>query len=144
MKRLDKTVLVMAGGTGGHIFPALAVADVLRDTGWRVVWLGNPEGMEGRIVPPRGYDLETLRFAALRGKGLLRKLALPFNLLRGFWQAAKILKRVQPAVAIGMGGYVTFPGGVMAMLLGVPFSFTNRIPFRVWPTGCWPDLPAGC
>ncbi len=115
-----KTLLVMAGGTGGHIFPGLAVADYLRDQGWRVVWLGNPDGMEARLVPARGYELAPLRFGALRGKGLVRKLMLPFNLLTGFWQARKELLRIEPDVVLGMGGFVSFPGGMMAALLRRP------------------------
>lgn len=112
--------MVMAGGTGGHIFPALAVAHALHDAGWRVVWLGNPEGMEARLVPQHGFEMVHLKFAALRGKGLLRKLLLPFNLLRGFWQALKAIRQVKPNIVLGMGGYITFPGGMMAALTGVP------------------------
>ena len=107
-------------GTGGHIFPALAVAEKMRERGWRVVWLGNPEGMEARLVPPRGFEMVHLNFTALRGKGLMRKLMLPVNLLRGFWQARKIIRQVEPNVVLGMGGYITFPGGMMAALLGKP------------------------
>ena len=114
------TLMVMAGGTGGHIYPGLAVADALRDRGWKVVWMGNPEGMEARIVPASGYEVAWVRFAALRGKGLLRKLLLPFNLLKGFAQALAQIRRVRPDVVLGMGGYVTFPGGMMASLLGRP------------------------
>ncbi|WP_374338457.1 undecaprenyldiphospho-muramoylpentapeptide beta-N-acetylglucosaminyltransferase [Methyloversatilis sp.] len=112
--------LIMAGGTGGHIYPGLAVADELRARGWRIVWLGNADGMEARIVPPRGYELQSIRFTALRGKGVLRKLLLPLNLLRGFWQALQVLGRVKPQVVLGLGGYVTFPGGMMAVLRGIP------------------------
>ena len=112
--------MIMAGGTGGHIIPALAVADHLRDQGWRIVWMGNPEGMEARMVPARGYEFAPVRFAALRGKGLLRKLLLPVNLLRGFAEAWRQLKRWQPDVVLGMGGFITFPGGMMAALRGVP------------------------
>jgi UDP-N-acetylglucosamine--N-acetylmuramyl-(pentapeptide) pyrophosphoryl-undecaprenol N-acetylglucosamine transferase len=115
-----KTVLVMAGGTGGHIFPGIAVAECLRGRGWNVAWLGNPDGMEARIVPARGYRMEWLRFGALRGKGLLRKLMLPFNLLRGGWQAWRILSRVRPDVVVGLGGYITFPAGFMTVLTGRP------------------------
>ena len=115
-----KTLMVMAGGTGGHIFPGIAVAESLRARGWRIVWLGNPDGMEARLVPQRGYELAWIRFAALRGKGWLRKVLLPFNLLRGFWQALRALRRFQPDVVLGMGGYVTFPGGMMAALIGKP------------------------
>ena len=114
------TLMVMAGGTGGHIYPGLAVADALRARGWRVVWMGNPDGMEARIVPASGYEVAWVRFGALRGKGLLRKLLLPFNLLRGFAQALSQIRRVKPDVVLGMGGYVTFPGGMMAALLGRP------------------------
>lgn len=114
------TLMVMAGGTGGHVFPGLAVADHLRAEGWKVVWMGNPDGMEARLVPSRGYELAPVRFGALRGKGLLRKLLLPLSLLSGFWQAAKQIRRVQPSVVLGMGGYISFPGGMMASLLGKP------------------------
>ena len=115
-----KTLMVMAGGTGGHIFPGIAVAEELRAQGWRIVWMGNPDGMEARIVPQRGYETAWVRFGALRGKGLLRKLLLPVNLLAGFWQALRALRRVKPDVVLGMGGYITFPGGMMASLLGRP------------------------
>ncbi|MFZ2971071.1 MAG: undecaprenyldiphospho-muramoylpentapeptide beta-N-acetylglucosaminyltransferase [Ferribacterium limneticum] len=117
---MSKTIMIMAGGTGGHIFPALAVAHSMRDAGWRVVWLGNPEGMEARLVPQHGFEMVNLKFAALRGKGILRKLLLPLNLLKGFWQAQKAIRQVQPDVVLGMGGYITFPGGMMAVLLGKP------------------------
>ena len=117
---MSKTILIMAGGTGGHIFPALAVAEKMRERGWRVVWLGNPEGMEARLVPQHGFDMVWVKFAALRGKGLLRKLLLPLNLLRGFWQAQQVIRQVKPNVVLGMGGYISFPGGMMAALLGKP------------------------
>ena len=117
---LHKTLLVMAGGTGGHIFPALAVADVLRAQGWRVVWLGNPNGMEAKLVPARGYECAWVEFAAVRGKGVMRKLMLPVNLLRACLAARRVIKTVRPDVVLGMGGYITFPGGVMARLAGVP------------------------
>lgn len=117
---MSRTILIMAGGTGGHIFPALAVAEKMQYRGWRVVWLGNPDGMEARLVPQHGYEMVWVKFAALRGKGLLRKLLLPFNLLRGFWQAQKAIRQLQPNVVLGMGGYITFPGGMMAALLGKP------------------------
>jgi UDP-N-acetylglucosamine--N-acetylmuramyl-(pentapeptide) pyrophosphoryl-undecaprenol N-acetylglucosamine transferase len=117
---MSKTLLVMAGGTGGHIFPALAAAEEMRKDGWRVVWLGNPDGMEARLVPQHGFEMVWVKFAALRGKGILRKLLLPLNLLRGFWQALSAIRQVQPDVVLGMGGYITFPGGMMAALLGKP------------------------
>jgi len=117
---MSRTLLIMAGGTGGHIFPALAVAEKMRKRGWRVVWLGNPDGMEARLVPQHGFEMVWLKFAALRGKGLLRKLLLPLNLLKGFWQAQTAIRQLQPNVVLGMGGYITFPGGMMASLLGKP------------------------
>src|SRR5574343_754266 len=117
---MSKTILIMAGGTGGHIFPALAVAHKLKEAGWRVVWLGNPAGMEARLVPQHGFEMVNLKFAALRGKGIVRKLLLPLNLLKGFWQAFKAIRQVKPNVVLGMGGYITFPGGMMAALTGVP------------------------
>ena len=110
----------MAGGTGGHIMPGLAVADHLRSLGWRVVWMGNPDGMEARLVPGRGFETAWVRFTALRGKGLLRKLMLPFNLLKGFWQAGREIRKVKPDVVLGFGGFITFPGGMMAALSGIP------------------------
>ena len=116
----SSTLLVMAGGTGGHVFPGLAVADLLRDRGWKVVWMGNPEGMEARLVPSRGYEMAAVRFAALRGKGLLRTLLLPLNLLSGFAQALREIRRIKPDVVLGMGGYISFPGGMMAALAGRP------------------------
>ncbi|MEW6512946.1 MAG: undecaprenyldiphospho-muramoylpentapeptide beta-N-acetylglucosaminyltransferase [Pseudomonadota bacterium] len=115
-----KTIVIMAGGTGGHIMPGLAVADTLRDAGWKVVWMGNPDGMEARLVPARKYDMTWVRFSALRGKGVLRKLLLPFNLLRGFWQAWQAFGRIRPNVVLGMGGFISFPGGMMAALRGIP------------------------
>jgi UDP-N-acetylglucosamine--N-acetylmuramyl-(pentapeptide) pyrophosphoryl-undecaprenol N-acetylglucosamine transferase len=128
--RPEKTLLIMAGGTGGHIFPALAVARLMRDNGWRVLWMGNPDSMEDRLVPPQGFEMVHVRFDALRGKGVLRKLLLPFNLFRGFYRAFVALRRVRPNVALGMGGYVSFPGGVMAWLLGIPLVIheQNSIP----------------
>ena len=114
------TLMIMAGGTGGHIYPGIAVAEAMRSRGWKIVWLGNPNGMEAKIVPQHGYEMAWLDFSALRGKGLLRKLMLPVNLLRGFSQALRALRKTRPDVVIGMGGYVTFPGGMMAALLARP------------------------
>jgi UDP-N-acetylglucosamine--N-acetylmuramyl-(pentapeptide) pyrophosphoryl-undecaprenol N-acetylglucosamine transferase len=117
---MNRTLLVMAGGTGGHVFPGLAVADLLKSRDWKVVWMGAPDGMEAKLVPPRGYEMAWVRFAALRGKGLLRKLLLPFHLFAACWQARREIRRVRPDVVLGMGGYVSFPGGMMAALLGCP------------------------
>jgi UDP-N-acetylglucosamine--N-acetylmuramyl-(pentapeptide) pyrophosphoryl-undecaprenol N-acetylglucosamine transferase len=127
---MNRTILVMAGGTGGHIFPALAVAEVLRSRGWHVVWLGARGGMEERLVPPRGYAVEWIRFGGVRGKGWLRKLLLPAALLLAFWQSAKAIFRHRPDVVLGMGGYAAFPGGMMAALFGKPLLIheQNAIP----------------
>ena len=113
-----KTLMVMAGGTGGHIFPGIAVAEVLQSRGWRIVWLGNPDGMEARIVPGRGYQMAWVHFQALRGKGVRRKLGLPLNLIRGCMQAWQAIRQVRPDVVLGMGGYISFPGGLMTVLTG--------------------------
>jgi UDP-N-acetylglucosamine--N-acetylmuramyl-(pentapeptide) pyrophosphoryl-undecaprenol N-acetylglucosamine transferase len=115
-----KCALVMAGGTGGHIFPGLAVAEALRDAGWRVHWLGAPHSMESQLVPPRGFAFEAVDFGGVRGKGLKTLAVLPFKLLRAFWQSLQVVRRVQPDVVLGLGGYITFPGGLMASLWGKP------------------------
>ncbi|MFN3737406.1 undecaprenyldiphospho-muramoylpentapeptide beta-N-acetylglucosaminyltransferase [Hydrogenophaga sp.] len=112
--------LIMAGGTGGHIFPGLAVAEALRERGWRVHWLGAPGSMESRLVPPRGFALETIDFGGVRGKGVLTLALLPLRLLRAFWQSLQVVRRVKPDVLVGLGGYITFPGGMMGVLLGKP------------------------
>ena len=117
---MTKTLLIMAGGTGGHIMPGLAVAEHLKAAGWKIAWLGNPDGMESQLTAGRGYEMAWVRFSALRGKGVLRKLLLPYNLLRGFSQAWSQLKRIRPDVVLGMGGYISFPGGMMASLQGIP------------------------
>lgn len=115
-----RKILIMAGGTGGHIMPGLAVAEHLRAQGWKIAWLGNPAGMEARLTAGRGYQMAWLDFSALRGKGLMRKLALPLNLLRGCVGAWRALSRIRPDVVLGMGGYVTFPGGLVAALRRIP------------------------
>ena len=127
---MNRTLLIMAGGTGGHIFPALAVADVLRDRGWNVVWLGARGGMEERLVPPRGYPTVWIRFGGVRGKGWLRQLLLPAALLIAFWQSAQAIFRHRPDVVLGMGGYAAFPGGMMAALFAKPLVIheQNAIP----------------
>jgi UDP-N-acetylglucosamine--N-acetylmuramyl-(pentapeptide) pyrophosphoryl-undecaprenol N-acetylglucosamine transferase len=135
-----KTALIMAGGTGGHVFPGLAVAEEMRAAGWDVVWMGAKTGMEARLVPARGYRMAYVRAAALRGKGALAALLLPVNLLIGFAQAARAIFRLRPDVVLGMGGYVAFPGGMMASLLARPLAvheqnaiagLTNRVLARL-------------
>jgi UDP-N-acetylglucosamine--N-acetylmuramyl-(pentapeptide) pyrophosphoryl-undecaprenol N-acetylglucosamine transferase len=117
---MSRTALVMAGGTGGHIFPGLAVAEALRARGWRVHWLGAPGGMEETLVPPRGFAFEPIQFGGLRGKGLLTLVWLPLRLLRAFLQSIRVVRRVRPDVVVGLGGYISFPGGMMSVLLGKP------------------------
>jgi UDP-N-acetylglucosamine--N-acetylmuramyl-(pentapeptide) pyrophosphoryl-undecaprenol N-acetylglucosamine transferase len=126
----------MAGGTGGHVFPGLAVAEELRAAGWDVEWMGARSGMEARLVPARGIRMTFIRAAALRGKGWLAVLLLPLNLLLGLAQAAKAILRLRPDVVLGLGGYVAFPGGIMAALLARPLAvheqnavagLTNRV-----------------
>ena len=117
---MSKCALVMAGGTGGHIFPGLAVAEALREKGWRVHWLGNQASMEGRLVPPRGFAFESIDFGGVRGKGPLTLALLPLRLLKAFWQSLQVVRRVKPDVVLGLGGYITFPGGMMGVLCGKP------------------------
>ena len=115
-----KTFMLMAGGTGGHIFPALAVAESLRARGHHVIWLGSEGAMETRIVPQYDILLETLAIKGVRGNGLKRKLMLPFTLWKTVRESLRIIKKHRVACVIGFGGFVTFPGGVAAKLAGIP------------------------
>jgi UDP-N-acetylglucosamine--N-acetylmuramyl-(pentapeptide) pyrophosphoryl-undecaprenol N-acetylglucosamine transferase len=118
--RVGGPVLIMAGGTGGHVFPALAVANVLRDRGVAVVWLGVPGSMESRLVPANGFPIEWVRVAGIRGKGLKAWVLAPLRIIKAVAQAMGVLKRVQPRSVLGAGGYVSGPGGIAAWLLRVP------------------------
>jgi UDP-N-acetylglucosamine--N-acetylmuramyl-(pentapeptide) pyrophosphoryl-undecaprenol N-acetylglucosamine transferase len=113
-------IVIMAGGTGGHVFPALAVAERLRAWGVPVVWLGTRLGLEAKLVPPAGIPIEWIGVAGLRGKGWQRRLAAPLMIAQALWQAGGILRRLQPCLVLGMGGFVSGPGGLMARLLGIP------------------------
>jgi UDP-N-acetylglucosamine--N-acetylmuramyl-(pentapeptide) pyrophosphoryl-undecaprenol N-acetylglucosamine transferase len=116
----ERCALIMAGGTGGHIFPALAVARALKAKGWRVHWLGSPNGMESKLVPADEFDFESLEFQGVRGQGFKRWLILPWHLIRAFRRCNTVLFRVKPDVVLGFGGYISFPAGVMARLAKIP------------------------
>jgi UDP-N-acetylglucosamine--N-acetylmuramyl-(pentapeptide) pyrophosphoryl-undecaprenol N-acetylglucosamine transferase len=120
----------MAGGTGGHVFPALAVAHELAGRGWQVSWLGTPDSFESRVVLQHGFELDTIAAFRLRGQGLLDRLLAPMRLLRAMWQAQSVLRRRRPQVVLGMGGFVTGPGGLVSRLLGLPLVVheQNAIP----------------
>jgi UDP-N-acetylglucosamine--N-acetylmuramyl-(pentapeptide) pyrophosphoryl-undecaprenol N-acetylglucosamine transferase len=120
-----KRLLVMAAGTGGHIFPGLAIADTMKARGWEVSWLGTTHGMEGDIVPRHGIEMDRIEFAGLRGKGAGHLLSGIRKLAGSFGACLRILSRRRPDVVLGMGGYVTVPGGLMARLKGVPLVLVN-------------------
>ena len=123
-------IVVMAGGTGGHVFPALAVANDLRGRGEKIVWMGTRTGIESRLVPEAGFPIEWLSVQGIRGKGLMVKALAPFKLLNTCLQAFKVLRKHQPRAVLGMGGFVSGPGGLMAWLLRIPLIIheQNAIP----------------
>jgi len=116
----ERPVLIMAGGTGGHVFPALAVAKVLRDRGVDVVWLGVPGSMEARLVPAHGFPIEWVQVAGIRGKGVFAWALAPLRIAKAVLQAISVLRRIKPRAVLGAGGYVSGPGGIAAWLLGIP------------------------
>jgi len=137
---MGSRVMIMAGGTGGHVFPALAVATELRNRGLDVMWLGSAGGFEERVVPEAGFSMETISIRGLRGNGLVRWLKAPFMLALAMWQVLNVLRRCRPTVVLGMGGFVTGPGGVMSRLMGIPLviheqnavpGMTNRLLSRI-------------
>lgn len=147
-------VLMMAGGTGGHVFPALAVADALRERGAEVVWMGTRAGLEWRVVPAAGYRMEWIGVSGLRGKGWRTWLGAPWQLMRAVWQALQVVRRVAPALVVGMGGFVSGPGGLAAWLLRRPLlvheqnaaaGLTNRVLARLARTRlqAFPDALPG-
>src|SRR5512139_3773435 len=126
MAKANRTLMVMAGGTGGHVYPALAVADALRARGWDVFWLGTKLGLEARVVPQAGIDMVWVSMGGVRGKGVLKKLLLPATLLLAFWQSLVAILKRRPDVVLGMGGYIAFPGGMMASLLNRPLAIHEQ------------------
>ena len=115
-----KNVLIMAGGTGGHVFPALACAREFQARGYSVHWLGTPRGIENELVPQAGLPLHLIQVSGLRGKSKLSLLKAPFTLVKAVLQARRIIRQLKPVCVLGFGGYVTGPGGVAARLCGVP------------------------
>lgn len=139
---MTRPVLIMAGGTGGHVFPALALARLLRARSYEVVWLGTRRGLEARVVPQNNFPIEWLSVGGLRGKGIATLLAAPFRLAHALYQALRVMRRHRPMVVVGLGGFVTGPGGVAAWLTRAPLviheqnaiaGFTNR---RLAPLSC--------
>ncbi len=120
-----KHLVVMAAGTGGHVIPGLAVAREMLSRGWSVSWLGTTHGMENRLVPPSGITMDNIAFSGVRGKGLLHTLTGGLRLLAAFWSCLRILRARRADAVLGMGGYVCFPGGLMASLLGKPLVLVN-------------------
>jgi UDP-N-acetylglucosamine--N-acetylmuramyl-(pentapeptide) pyrophosphoryl-undecaprenol N-acetylglucosamine transferase len=136
MMSSQSPIMVMAGGTGGHVFPALAVASCLRERGQAVVWMGTRSGIEARLVPEAGFPIEWLKIQGLRGKGVMAKALAPFKLALACWQALSILRRHRPCAVLGMGGFVSGPGGLMAWAMRIPLivheqnaiiGLTNRL-----------------
>lgn len=133
-------LMVMAGGTGGHVFPALAVANELRDNGVNVTWLGTRKGLEAKVVPANDIAIEWVSVEGLRGKSKLSLLLAPFKLMRAMWQSSVAIRKIQPDCILGMGGFVSGPGGLVARLMGKPLvvheqnavaGLTNRVLAKV-------------
>ncbi|CDG20335.1 UDP-N-acetylglucosamine--N-acetylmuramyl-(pentapeptide) pyrophosphoryl-undecaprenol N-acetylglucosamine transferase [Xenorhabdus poinarii G6] len=120
MSGKNRRLMVMAGGTGGHVFPGLAVAHYLKEQGWDIRWLGTADRMEADLVPKHGIDIEFIQISGLRGKGIKALLVAPLRIFKAIWQAKAIMRRYQPDVVLGMGGYVSGPGGIAARLCGIP------------------------
>lgn len=140
MADYKRPIMVMAGGTGGHVFPALAVANYLRDKGENIVWMGTKSGLESRVVPAAKFPIEWLSIEGVRGKGLLTKAIAPFKLFLACVQAIKVLNKHKPRAVLGMGGFASGPGGVMSWLLRIPLiiheqnavlGLTNKLLYRL-------------
>ncbi|NOQ13013.1 MAG: undecaprenyldiphospho-muramoylpentapeptide beta-N-acetylglucosaminyltransferase [Methyloprofundus sp.] len=127
---MAKRIVIMAGGTGGHVFPALAVAHYLIEQNWQLSWIGTHKGMESRVIPENNIEIDWLSVNGLRGKGFLALFKMPWMLLKACLEARKILQTRKPDVVLGMGGFVAGPGGLMAKIMGIPLVIheQNRIP----------------
>lgn len=125
----NKTIMVMAGGTGGHVFPALAVADELKQRGFEIHWLGTAAGIEADLVPKSGYPLHCINVTGLRGKGKLALLAAPWKIIKAIYQALWFMRIVRPSAVLGLGGFATGPGGVAAKILGIPLLIHEQNAF---------------
>jgi UDP-N-acetylglucosamine--N-acetylmuramyl-(pentapeptide) pyrophosphoryl-undecaprenol N-acetylglucosamine transferase len=127
---MGQRIVIMAGGTGGHIFPALAVAKYLQSQQWTVSWVGTENGMESKVVPAEGIEIDWVSVAGIRGKGIMAKLNNGLMLVKSFWQVSKIFGKRKPDVVIGFGGYVAGPGGLVASLMKIPLVIheQNRVP----------------
>jgi UDP-N-acetylglucosamine--N-acetylmuramyl-(pentapeptide) pyrophosphoryl-undecaprenol N-acetylglucosamine transferase len=137
---MNKRLLVMAGGTGGHVFPGLAVAQILADKNWQIHWLGTSERMEAQLVPNAGFPISFIDVVGVRKNGLLRLIAAPLKIIKSIVQAAKVIKQFNPDVVIGMGGFASGPGGIAAWLANKPLvvheqnaapGLTNRVLAKV-------------
>jgi len=122
---MTRHLVIMAAGTGGHVIPGLAVAREMQQRGWSVSWLGTRQGMENKLVPPTGIAMDTIGFSGLRGKGLVHTLTGGMRLLGAFWSCLQIIRRRRAHAVLGMGGYVCFPGGLMASVLNKPLLLVN-------------------
>lgn len=121
-----KPIMIMAGGTGGHVYPGLAVADYLQGKGIPLLWLGTSMGLEAKVVPARGYQLLTINISGLRGKGIFKWLFAPVAILAAIMQSIFIFKQKKPAAVLGMGGFVSGPGGIAAWLLRIPLCIHEQ------------------
>jgi UDP-N-acetylglucosamine--N-acetylmuramyl-(pentapeptide) pyrophosphoryl-undecaprenol N-acetylglucosamine transferase len=133
-------ILIMAGGTGGHVFPALALARLLRAASHEVVWLGTKAGLEARVIPAENISIEWLSMSGLRGKGAITLLAAPFKLMHSIWQALRIMRRRRPALVVGFGGFVTGPGGVAAWLTRRPLVIHEQNAIAGYSNRCLAHL----
>ncbi|WP_426169318.1 undecaprenyldiphospho-muramoylpentapeptide beta-N-acetylglucosaminyltransferase [Pseudoduganella sp. R-32] len=122
---MSKRLMIMAAGTGGHIFPGLAIAQAMRARGWEVTWLGTSHGMETELVPKHGVEMDVVHFSGMRGKGLAHSIGGAFKMIGAFVDCFRFIGKRKPDVVLGMGGYVCVPGGVMAKLRGVPLALVN-------------------